>query len=208
MHFMVSWGTPILIQAITIWLIIAVIALPLAALIYRKRYGKIPGRRMIIMLIVLLYAVGIISFTFLPLPDPQTFQCGTDLNYPRFFPGWSVEFALRNTESLGVLRFATWWFVQIYLNVLLFVPWGFIARAVYKMNFRATLLSGFAATLLIELTQLTGIWGIYPCRYRTFDVDDMITNTLGAMIGWLLVEAYMRFRPKSSPQNKRESRPR
>ena len=92
--------------------------------------------------------------------------------------------------------------------MLLFVPWGFIARAVYKMNFRATLLSGFAATLLIELTQLTGIWGIYPCRYRTFDVDDMITNTLGAMIGWLLVEAYMRFRPKSSPQNKRESRPR
>lgn len=200
MHFMVSWGTPILMQAITIWLVIAVIALPLAALVYRKRYGKIPARRMIIMPVVLLYVVGIISFTFLPLPDPHTFQCGANLHYPRLFPGWSVEFALRNTSGMGPLRFATWWFVQIYLNVLLFIPGGFIARTVYKMNFRATLLSGFAATLLIELTQLTGIWGIYPCRYRTFDVDDIITNTLGAIIGWLLAWGLGRMRAKRLAQ--------
>ena len=45
---------------------------------------------------------------------------------------------------------------------------------------------GFAVSLFIELTQFTGVWGIYPCAYRVFDVDDLVTNTLGALAGSLL----------------------
>ncbi|WP_346846052.1 VanZ family protein [uncultured Rothia sp.] len=196
MHFMVSWATPILIQAVIIWVIVAGLTLPLAAILYKRRCGFIPRRRVLILPIVLLYLVGIISFTFLPLPNPGTFQCDPSRYYPRFFPGWSIEFAFRNTAGLGVKRFVTWLFVQIYLNVLLFIPWGIIAGWVYKLTFRATLLSAFGASLLIELTQLTGIWGIYSCRYRTFDVDDLITNTLGAVIGWCIAVLIVRRCPR------------
>lgn len=35
---------------------------------------------------------------------------------------------------------------------------------------------------MIETTQLTGVWGIYPCAYRVFDVDDLLMNTLGAVL--------------------------
>jgi uncharacterized RDD family membrane protein YckC len=33
---------------------------------------------------------------------------------------------------------------------------------------------------------LTGGWGLYRCAYRTFDVDDMIANTVGLLAGCLL----------------------
>lgn len=194
MHFMVTWGTPILMQAFALWLVVCVVVLPVAAIFYRRMQGTIPVRPMLVLPLLLLYLVGIISFTFLPLPDPHAFQCDNGMHYPRFFPGWSVEFALRHTAGMGLIRFGTWLFVQIYLNVLLFVPWGILAWTVFKLSFRTTVLTAFAATLLIELTQLTGIWGIYPCSYRTFDVDDMITNTLGAILGWLLVHILVKKR--------------
>lgn len=46
---------------------------------------------------------------------------------------------------------------------------------------------GFALSLAIELTQLSGFWGLYPCAYRKFDVDDLLLNTLGVALG-----AYLR----------------
>jgi uncharacterized RDD family membrane protein YckC len=49
-----------------------------------------------------------------------------------------------------------------------------------------TTVAGFGLSLAFELTQLTGIWGIYAVRYRTFDVDDLIANTAGAALGWAL----------------------
>ena len=32
--------------------------------------------------------------------------------------------------------------------------------------------------------QLTGVMGVFPCSYRLFDVDDLIWNTSGAVIGY------------------------
>lgn len=201
MHFMVSWATPIALQALILWVVVCAIALPTVAVYRRKQYGALSPWRLTLTAAVLLYLVGVISFTFLPLPDPHIYQCSDTAYYPRFFPGWSVRFALKNTAGMtdmGILRFATWWFVQIYLNVLLFVPWGIIAARLLHWNFRKMLLSGFGISLFIELTQLTGVWGIYACRYRTFDVDDMITNTLGAVIGWALVQLWVRHRRRAA----------
>lgn len=39
---------------------------------------------------------------------------------------------------------------------------------------------------LVELTQLTGAWGLFGCSWRTFDVDDLLINTSGALLGALL----------------------
>jgi hypothetical protein len=49
---------------------------------------------------------------------------------------------------------------------------------------------GLAVSLLIELTQLTGVWGVYPCAYRLFDVDDIVTNSFGALLGALVSYPY------------------
>ncbi len=54
----------------------------------------------------------------------------------------------------------------------------------------------FLTSLLIETTQLTGIWGIYPCAYRLFDVDDLITNTLGGILGYAMGSIVTHFLPQ------------
>lgn len=44
----------------------------------------------------------------------------------------------------------------------------------------------FLLSLFFELTQLSGLYGIYPRPYRLFDVDDLMLNTLGGTIGFLI----------------------
>lgn len=44
---------------------------------------------------------------------------------------------------------------------------------------------------VFECTQLSGLYGIYPYPYRFFEVDDLICNTLGGMIGFWITPALL-----------------
>jgi glycopeptide antibiotics resistance protein len=68
-------------------------------------------------------------------------------------------------------------------NSLLFVPLGMYLRSVLRWRIRTILAIAAAFAMLLELTQLTGVWGAYPCAYRRFDVDDVIMNSAGAVVG-------------------------
>ncbi|MNE47462.1 VanZ like family protein [compost metagenome] len=46
------------------------------------------------------------------------------------------------------------------------------------------ILLSFVLSLLFEVTQITGIYGLFDNPYRIFDVDDLITNTLGGIAGF------------------------
>ena len=81
-------------------------------------------------------------------------------------------------------------FLQVVLNVLLFLPFGVFVRLITHRGVVVATALGFAVSLLIEVTQLTGVWGVYPCAYRLFDVDDLLTNTLGAFLGALVSYPY------------------
>jgi len=111
----------------------------------------------------------------------------------------SGEFAVRqwNLQLFRAWREAYQRFtLQIWLNVLLnialFVPLGFLLPLLAK-QFRKWYLSlgaGFGVSLLIELTQL--ITGSGMC-----DVDDLFTNTLGAMLGWCAAMLVLALHQKS-----------
>ena len=66
------------------------------------------------------------------------------------------------------------------LNVLLFLPLGFLVPLFCGRfrGFHAALLLGLSVSLFIELTQVF--------TYRISDINDLITNTLGAALGYLL----------------------
>ena len=81
-------------------------------------------------------------------------------------------------------------FLQVVLNVVLFLPFGVFVRLITHRGVLVATVLGFAVSLLIEVTQLTGVWGVYPCAYRLFDVDDLLTNTLGAFLGAVLSSPY------------------
>ncbi len=66
-------------------------------------------------------------------------------------------------------------------NVLMFIPIGFLLPLVWSKQekFRVLLLSGFSISLTIEIIQLA-------IPFRATDIDDLILNTLGAVVGYLV----------------------
>lgn len=78
---------------------------------------------------------------------------------------------------------------QIFGNVLVFVPLGFLLRATGKKPLKAVLL-GFLLSVAVELTQFYGHLGL--C-----ELDDVFHNTLGTAIGcgsFSLFEHFTRFK--------------
>ena len=49
--------------------------------------------------------------------------------------------------------------------------------------------------MFLELTQLSGLYGIYPRPYRLFDTSDLINNSLGTLVGFWLTPALVFFLP-------------
>lgn len=61
-------------------------------------------------------------------------------------------------------------------NILMFMPIGFFLPLLKNLSFPKTVLCGFVFSIVIELIQL-------PLD-RVSDVDDLILNTVGAMLGF------------------------
>jgi len=167
-------------------LIAAGAALPYVAIQYRRR-GTLGAGQIILTALFGLYLVGLALVVVLPLrpvsPDfCQLFGVNAKLDplhvvnearAVRATGGWSA--VLRNSNVQDVI-----------LNVLLFIPLGMFARHMLRRGITLTAAIGLAVSLLIELTQLTGNWGLYPCAYRFSSTSDVITNTLGAGVGAFL----------------------
>ena len=75
------------------------------------------------------------------------------------------------------------------LNVALFLPLGFFLTVFWQKfrKFPRTMLFGFFCSLFIESMQIFTL--------RATDVNDLITNTFGAFLGWLAGRMLVRFVP-------------
>ena len=84
----------------------------------------------------------------------------------------------------GLLELATSFPVlQILMNMTLFVPLGLILRCVFRQDTTTSLALAVLLSALIELTQFTGAFGIYPCGVRIADIEDLLSNAAGAWVG-------------------------
>src|SRR5690606_21087560 len=85
-----------------------------------------------------------------------------------------------------------WDVVQVVLNFLFFVPLGILASTKLRLSGKRAILLGLGVSLLIEVTQLTALWGLAPCRCRVADIDDVILNVAGVWLGVQIVRAFTR----------------
>jgi len=71
-------------------------------------------------------------------------------------------------------------FKNTILNIILFIPLGIMLPLLWKKynTLRATLLFGFSMSLAIELLQIL--------TYRATDINDLIANTVGAVLGYFV----------------------
>ncbi len=80
------------------------------------------------------------------------------------------------------------WFANLFGNIAAFMPLGFLLPLLSKRlkgAFRITVLS-FFVSLIVETIQLTFHVG-------GFDVDDIILNTIGGLLGYTLLKALQLF---------------
>lgn len=84
---------------------------------------------------------------------------------------------LNNRETLG--EWAV--FLNVYGNVLLFVPFGAILPVLHRRyrSFPPVLLRGFLLSVAVEIIQ-------YLSQRGSCDVDDVLLNTLGCAVGYLI----------------------
>jgi glycopeptide antibiotics resistance protein len=174
-------------------LVSVLLFVPFLAVEYRAR-GRLGVGRILLYVASLVYAFALWTYTLLPLPDSAGIACAP----AQLVPGAFVRDVLGfDVSSAGaILRNPA--VQQVVLNVVLFLPAGVLLRALWRRGVASTTGAALATSLLIELTQLTGIFGLYPCAYRVFDVDDLLANTLGGLLGALLALVLVRGRERAS----------
>ena len=78
---------------------------------------------------------------------------------------------------------------QVVCNILMLLPFGMYLRYVCGLDLGRVALVSLAFSAFIELGQLTGLFFLFRGSYRLCDVDDLMLNTLGGLLGGELVRA-------------------
>ncbi|GAB2637299.1 VanZ family protein [Prescottella soli] len=172
------------------------ISLPLVVWHYR-RFGRVSAARMALVGAAVTYGAGVVAFTMFPLPDLTPAWCEAfAASDPVLRPFTFVSDIRRDTAGMSLVAILTSTAVmQVVLNVVLFVPFGVLGRLLFEWSRTTTVVVAAMVSLAIELTQYTAVWGIFPCAYRIADVDDLMLNTAGAVLGVALAGVGMRLVP-------------
>ncbi|MEE1295574.1 MAG: VanZ family protein [Bifidobacterium sp.] len=160
--------------AIVLWpFVSALLTLPILAVLYHRDH-RLRLASSLAAYTAVLYALGLLAFTLYPMPDHPALFCATHHYGPQ----------LNILEIIPDLEGGLYSVLQVLMNVVFFMPMGYMLRRWARWPFWVSTLFALGCSVFIETSQLTGFWGVYPCAYRHFDVDDMLTNTVGAMCGY------------------------
>ena len=171
------------------------ITLPYLLLQYHK-YGSVPLIRSSIVYTFILYLLTAYFLVILPLPNKEEVLM-MPTKVPQLIPFTFIgDFIEAFKEISGVLSFLKSPIVYTTLfNIAITIPFGIYLRYYFKKKWYTTIIYTFLLSLYFEITQLTGLYGLYPKAYRLFDVDDLIINTLGGLIGYLITPIVTIFLP-------------
>ena len=159
------------------------------------KYGSINKFRVLIIYSFILYMITVYFLAIFPLPSKDSIDVAKSIG--QIIPFKFIFDILKESDDFnGVLSIITSSSVYtVLLNILMFIPFGMYIRYYFKKSFSKTLFFSFLFSLFLEITQLTGLYFIYPHPYRLFDVDDLIINSLGGVIGYYIIGFLMKFLP-------------
>lgn len=141
-------------------------------IVLRKRFANknvkrtAVGKDIVCGVFMSVYMALLMSWTILDRSIGEEYQI-------KFVPFWSHAELFRNWSRHLAM--------QIFYNILLFVPWGIIFPIISKtmQKIQWVALSAFAFSALIEVIQL-----VFKCGL--FEFDDMFHNSLGAILGYVI----------------------
>lgn len=134
-----------------------------------------------------LYVLALIDITFFPIPvDPKLIKLSRMHNsviHQNWLPFSTIYFMVKySRHDINHL-------INFIGNALLFVPFGFSIPIVTKKSFGRAISLGIIVIFTIELSQLAFSY-LYGFTYRIFDVDDIILNTIGLLIGVIILRIF------------------
>ncbi|SCY82817.1 Glycopeptide antibiotics resistance protein [Paenibacillus polysaccharolyticus] len=183
------------IQTAFIIFVIASMFLLVPWLIYGYRKdGFFSWSRFVVSFSFIFFLMAAYCLVILPLPATRNNCAGHAANavYYNLQPFMFVKDIMRETPIIWSQP-STWInmikgraFLQVLFNVLLLIPLGVYIRYFWQKRafWKHAFVAGFGLSLFFEVTQLTGLYGYFSCPYRLFDVDDLMLNTSGAVIGF------------------------
>ena len=165
-----------------------------------RREGQVYPWRFLVSFSFILYMISAYALTIFPLPSPASVAKLTTptenlqlFEFVREFIKYS-PFRLNDIHTwLPALKDPS--FIQPFCNLLMTVPFGFYLNYRFKKKFTFSLVISFLLTLSFELIQRSALFGLYPRPYRLFDVDDLLLNTLGALLGFALAALLGKYLP-------------
>ena len=142
-----------------------------------EKYALWGGR-----VLFLIYVAGLCYFLF--FAENYGRILGQENYRYNLVPFREIERFWTYREDLGIHSF-----LNLAGNILGFVPAGFFIPILWenKRGFFFTTCVTFDMSLLVEILQIV-------LRVGSFDVDDLILNTLGGMLGYLLLTLIVRWR--------------
>jgi glycopeptide antibiotics resistance protein len=158
--------------------LLVALLMPIILIIYKIRGIRRTAGQMLLLLAFCVYLSMVFGVTGLPSVRSLNFNLRVNL----------MPLVEIGNNSSAYLRHSL-------LNILMFVPLGFMVPLIKKRynSLPRILLLGFTASGLIELLQLFS--------FRITDVDDLITNTLGAVVGLLLFRLAVHLPSLPSPKH-------
>lgn len=185
----------------------AIIVFPIISLIFTipfilhnyHKYGSISPFRVLIIYSFILYMITIYFLVILPLPNKSDVVQKEGMI--RLIPFGFISDFIRETSfvltdpSTYLKALFEPCFYTVIFNLFMTIPFGMYIRYYFNCNLKKTIILSFLLSLFFEITQLTGLYYIYPYAYRVFDVDDLIINTLGGIIGYIFMGIIDNFLP-------------
>jgi len=162
------------LSGITGLIIFALLGIIIHFCIYKRVFkgsNRFPRRKVILGSLLAVYLAMVFGVTI--------------LNRGIYYQSYAnIHFLRSYKEAWNIFSINSWQF--IILNIIMFIPLGFILPLFHK-RFRKVYINfgaGFILTLFIELVQLSAGLGI-------FDIDDIFNNSLGTLIGYGIIMALL-----------------
>ncbi|MBP3635661.1 MAG: VanZ family protein [Bacilli bacterium] len=177
----------------------AILIFPFIALIFTipfilhqyHKYGSINKLRVLIIYSFIFYMITLYFLVILPLPDKDDVIYKE--NMIRLIPFSFIKDFIKET-SFSITSPKTYiksltepCFYTVIFNIFMTIPFGMYLRYYFKCNLKKTIIYSFILSLFFEFTQITGLYHIYKYQYRIFDVDDLILNTIGGVLGFYIM---------------------
>ena len=158
-------------------------------------YGSISFMRFLIIYSFVFYLLCAYFLIILPLPSISD-VASLDIPRTQLIPfKFIYDLVFDTSFNIKKLMNLSSFYVPLF-NILLTIPFGMYLRYFFKYDLKKTILASFLLSMFFELTQLSGLYFIYPRNYRLFDVDDLILNTFGGICGYIIFRPFNNILPK------------